>query len=212
VPTFACAYCHEPLSTAAYAGRDVVSAEEMRAHFAGLLANPGATPAPQPVFVNTRTEPRPCVHCGAALQVPLDMRAKTVACPACGRTEPVARYLSDAQRLLLDAQQQIAGNQALARLRAEGVPCSRCGARTPVTEQAAVQVICQYCKAPILLSEHVDTSAVARSRLRLGVDQLRASIAEQERKQKRLGLIITAVVLTCVGLALVVVLVAQAVH
>jgi hypothetical protein len=88
VPTFTCAFCQQTLSTAAYAGKDVVSAEQMRAHFAGLMANPLATPAPSVQFTNTRTEPRPCVHCGVALQVPLDMRTKVVACSACGRTEP----------------------------------------------------------------------------------------------------------------------------
>jgi hypothetical protein len=210
VPTFACAFCHETLSTAAYAGSDVVSAEQMRAHFAGLMDNRGAPQAPQVQFTNTRTEPRPCVHCGVVLQVPLDMRAKTVACAACGRTEPVTRYFSDGQRMMLDAQRQISGNQALARLRAQGVPCGQCGARNPVTEEAAVQVICQYCRAPILLSDHVDTSAVARSRLRMGVDQLRAGIADRERQQKRLNVIITVAVFACIGLALVVFLVLQA--
>jgi hypothetical protein len=121
----------------------------------------------------------------------------------------VTRYLSDMQRVALDAQRQIAGNQALARLRAEGVPCGQCGARNPVTEDAAVQIICQYCRAPILLSDHVDTSAVARSRLRLGVDRLRASMAEDERKQKRINLIIAVVVVAGVSIALVLVFVFQ---
>jgi hypothetical protein len=50
--------------------------------------------------------------------------------------------LTDAQRMMLDAQRQMAGNQALAKLRAEGVPCGTCGALNPVADPAAVQVVC----------------------------------------------------------------------
>lgn len=203
VPTFQCAYCHEQLSTAAHAGRDVVSAEEMRVHLAGLMTHPRAAgPAPRFEFTNTRTHPAACVHCGAALLVPLDMRAKTVECPGCRRVEAVTRYVSDAQRMMLDMQAQISANQALSRLRAEGVPCSRCGAKNPVTEEAAVQIVCRFCGAPILLSDHVDTSAVARSRMKLGVNQVRERIAEGERKQKRNAVIILVCVLAGVGIVL----------
>jgi DNA-directed RNA polymerase subunit RPC12/RpoP len=202
VPTFQCAYCHEQLSTAAYAGRDVVSAEEMRVHLAGLMTNPRAAgPAPRVAFTNTRTHPATCVHCHAALLVPLDMRAKTVECPGCRRVEPVTRYVSDAQRMMLDMQRQIAANQELARLRTDGVPCSRCGAKNPVTEEAAVQIICRFCGAPVLLSDHVDTSAVARSRMKLGLNQMRERMADDERKQRRNAVIIVVLVLSGISLA-----------
>jgi DNA-directed RNA polymerase subunit RPC12/RpoP len=201
-PAFECAYCHAQLSTAAYAGKDVVSAEQMRAQ----MTNPrAAQPATPHAFINTRTQAAPCVHCGVVLQVPLDMRAKTVDCPACKRVEPVQRYFADGQRLMLDMQRQIAGNQALARLGTDGVPCSRCGGLNPVTEAAAVQVVCRYCGAPILLSDHVDTSAVARSRLKLGIQEMRGAMTEQQRKQKRLNLIITGVVFGGIALVLLVV-------
>jgi hypothetical protein len=71
------------------------------------------------------------------------------------------------------------------------VPCHACGARNAITDVAAVQVVCTSCGAAILLSDHVSADAVARSRLKQGVAELRAGIADQEKRAVRRNLIIT---------------------
>lgn len=78
------------------------------------------------------TREMPCVHCRTPLAVPLDVTVSRVTCGACGRVEPVARYIGDAERLAIDMQRQQEGNAAMAALLAKGVTCERCGAPDPV--------------------------------------------------------------------------------
>ena len=64
----------------------------MRVHLAGVMTgHRPAGPAPPFDFVYTRTHPASCVHCGAAVLVPLDMRTKSFECPGCRRVEAVTR-------------------------------------------------------------------------------------------------------------------------
>jgi hypothetical protein len=201
VPTFQCAYCHEQLSTAAYAGqgRRVGGGDARAPRRRDDGPSPGRTGAalrfrqhedtPGVVRALRRGGPRAARHAYEVLRVPR--------LSACRGGDPL---LSDGQRMMLDMQAQVPGNQTLARLRAEGVPCSRCGAKNPVTDEAAVQIVCRFCGAPILLSDSVDTSAVARSRLKLGMNQMFQMVEDDERKQKRNTVIIIVCVITGISI------------
>jgi DNA-directed RNA polymerase subunit RPC12/RpoP len=210
VPSFRCAYCGVELATSAYVGREIASAEAMRQHFQAIAKDPREamqSPAPRLEGGNRETRESRCRRCGAPVQVPLDLHARAVACGACGHTDGIAVHVSDKERFFLDMQRQMEGNKALARLRAEGVPCHACGARNPVTDVAAVQVVCKSCGAAILLSEHVPADAVARSRLKLGVSELRAGIAAQQKRAAKVNVIVTLSVFGAFALAAVVAIV-----
>jgi DNA-directed RNA polymerase subunit RPC12/RpoP len=205
VPSFRCAYCGAELATSAYVGKDIASAEQVREHFRAIVADPrhvAQTPMPRFESTNAATRASTCRHCGAPVAVPLDLRAKTFECPACKKTDYVTAHVSDKERFALDMQRQMAGNQALAQLRAAGVPCQACGARNAIVDPAAVQVVCTSCGAAILVSDHVASDAVARSRLKQGLVEMRAGLAESQKRQARTNVIIVVVVVVAVAIIL----------
>lgn len=176
VPSFACAFCHAVLETAAYAGQAAVSADALLGYVGAALESGVGAPESAPRFEGGSTSPRAasCRHCAAPVEVPLDVSVRELSCAGCGRRQPVSDYVSDEERFALDMQRQVAGNEALVRLRAEGVPCGKCGAKSAVPDDGSVQLVCPYCGATILLSDHVDASAVARARLKHGVYAVRS--------------------------------------
>lgn len=206
VPSFACAYCRAQLTTASYAGAAAVSADALMGHLGQVVrdrtpAHEAVANAPRFQGGSTETRPAKCLHCAAAVMVPLDLTVREFTCPACGRAELVNRYLSDAERFTLDMQRQVAGNEALKRLRAEGVSCSRCGGKNPVPDDGAVQIPCQFCRATILLSDHVDASAVARARLKHGVYAMRDAMIQQQAATNRKT---TIIIVGAIGLVFVI--------
>ncbi len=161
----------------------------------------GVKQRPVPRFEHSgasRTRAGQCKLCGADVQVPLDLATHAFECPGCGKTEPVNAYISDTERLGLDMARQLAGNQALAELRADGVPCGQCGGHNAVPDDGSVQVLCQFCGATVLLSDHVDADAVARARLKRGVNEMRAALkiaqAEREKSVRRLLVVMMVIV------------------
>ena len=202
VASFRCAYCGAELATAAYVGRDIASAEGMREHMRAIVADPHhlrQRPMPRFESGNAATRPSTCRFCHGPVAVPLDLRSKTFECPTCRRTDAVEAHVQGKERFFLDMQRQMEGNQALARLRAEGVACHACGARNPVVDPAAVQVVCSHCRAVILLADHVPSDAVARARLKLGIAELRAGLAERQKRQARITAIIVVAVVAVVA-------------
>jgi hypothetical protein len=129
------------------------------------------------------------------------LRIKTFECPTCRRTEFVNAYISDGERMALDVKRQMAGNAALKQLRADGVPCHRCGAKNPVHDPTAVQIVCAYCRAAILLSDHVAADAIARARLKEGLYGMMDDLQRGQKERDRRVLI---GVLVGVGVALAV--------
>lgn len=213
VASFACAYCKATLQTAMYAGASAVSADALLGHIEGVMAAPPgggealrAAIAASPRFHQGDDGQRlmPCKGCNAETAVPLDVTVSRFACARCARVWPVAAYISDAERLALDMARQQAGNEALARLYAEGLTCHRCGGHNTLVDDGAVQHPCRYCGAALLLAEAVDASAVARRRLKHGVfaqiDQARAQQAEAERRNTRLALGVAGAVIAVLGL------------
>ncbi|MCC7540069.1 MAG: hypothetical protein IT379_27875 [Deltaproteobacteria bacterium] len=200
VPSFACAFCHATLETAAFAGRAAVSADALIGHMQAAVADPArvmdaARSAPRFEGGSAESRPSACKHCGAAVAVPLDLHVRELTCAACGRTQPVSAHVSDEERFALDMARQVAGNEALKRLKAEGVPCTKCGARNPVPDDGSVQLVCRFCGAAVLLSDHVDASAVARQRLKHGVYEMRdALMAKQARRQRTTTIVVVAIV------------------
>jgi DNA-directed RNA polymerase subunit RPC12/RpoP len=185
-PRFECQYCHTVLETVAYAGLGAVRAEEMRAVLDGIARGEVPTSTPQRlVHGGDGTRDLPCVHCKATLAVPLHIETSTVTCAACGRVEPVNRYISDAERLEIDMQRQIAGNAAVAELVRNGIPCDRCGAPNQVPEPIPVQVVCSACSHAILLSGHVPADAVDRARLKHSALALRDAIQVKAKTANR---------------------------
>ena len=185
-PAFQCRHCGQTLSTAAYAGQSAVAADQLRAHLLGVVADPRAAMqnaggAPRFRMENAATQAGRCVHCGGPIAVPLNLHAKTVDCPGCRRTQPITTYISDKDRFMKDMVRQLEGNAALRQLRAAGVPCPKCGASNPVPD------------------------AVARARMKHGLQGFREALADRARRQARLNLVIVAVV---VGVATVGALVA----
>ena len=136
--------------------------------------------------------------------MPLDLRAKTVHCQGCGSTQPVAAYISDRDCFAMDMARQVAGNQALKQLRAEGVTCPQCGAKNAVPDDGSVQVPCAYCRTPILLSAFVPADAVARSRLKHGLGDFRHAVELKAKEQARRNLIIVLVVVGVVTAGIIV--------
>src|SRR5690606_20596512 len=102
--------------------------------------------------------PAKCHHCGGAVAVPLDLQVNILHCAACGRAQRVTDYISNNERFRLDMARQLAGNQALLRLQAEGVDCPSCGGKNAVLDDGSMQVTCRFCATPILLSAFVDAS------------------------------------------------------
>jgi hypothetical protein len=101
-----------------------------------------------------------------------------------------------------EIQRQIAGNQALAKLRAEGVPCHRCGARNPILDPTAVQVVCAHCRSVILLSDHVGEDALARARMKQGIVELRAGIAAETKRRDRRALVVALVIVVAMAVVI----------
>lgn len=206
VPTFACRFCHAVLETRRFAGSAASSADALLGHMQAAIAQPpadvlasiDAAPRFQGGGGNTRAER--CKECGADVAVPLDVEVHTFSCGGCGREQRVDRYVSDRERFELDMQRQVAGNEALKRLEAEGVPCGRCGGHNQVPADGSVQFVCRYCGSAILLSEHVDATAVARQRLAKGVFAMRDDLIRQqeERDRKVKGVVLAVVALVVV--------------
>jgi hypothetical protein len=212
VPTFRCTFCGVELATATYAGRAAVSADALIGHVSAAVAQPAgaaaAASAPRFEGGDRSTRAASCRRCGGGVEVPLDLRVHELTCESCGQTQPVRDYISDKERFALDMARQVAGNQALLRLQAEGVPCGRCGGKNAVPDDGSVQVQCRFCSAPILLSDHVDDTAIARQRLKHGMYELRDELRRsQERRQRHTTRVILVLVgLIVVGVLLVVVL------
>ncbi|MBX3227028.1 MAG: hypothetical protein KIT84_41275 [Labilithrix sp.] len=198
VPSFACQYCRAQLVTAAYAGAAAVSADALLGHVGAAMRGERTDAAPR--FEGSRsaaTRAAECRHCRAPVAVPLDVTVHTFRCAPCGREQRVNEYVSDGERLAIDLGRQVAGNDALARLRAEGVECSRCGGKNAVPDDGSVQIVCQFCKAAVLLSDHVDASAVARARLKHGIHAARGEIVHKRTARDKL-IIIGAVIAAAV--------------
>jgi hypothetical protein len=198
IPVFTCNFCRAELRTASYAGAAAVSADALLGHVRAVIG--GATPVTSAAATAPRfqggsplTRAAECHHCRAPVDVPLDLRARELTCTRCGRTQPVNQYISDEERFALDMQRQVAGNEAFARLRAEGVPCGKCGAQNSVPDDGSIQLTCKFCRATILLSDYVDASAIARARLKHGVfairDEARRKQAERDKVVKKVVVI-----------------------
>ncbi|MGE0792421.1 MAG: hypothetical protein AB7S26_42495 [Sandaracinaceae bacterium] len=202
VPTFACQYCRAELRTIDYAGEGAVRVDEMRAYFEDVRKRPydldQVASAPKLVHGGDATRTMPCVHCGAALEVPLNVTVPKVTCTACGREEFVHRYINDGERLKIDMARQVAGNRAVERLLAEGVPCPKCGAQNTVPTPVPVQIACASCKHTILLGQLVPADAVDRARLRASVlkmkDDLHADFERRQGNERLVAIVIIAIV------------------
>ncbi|MBX3275348.1 MAG: hypothetical protein KF729_34095 [Sandaracinaceae bacterium] len=209
VPTFACAFCHGTLSTAAHAGEAAVSADALVGHIERLAADPKAAMAnldesvrSAPRFEGGSREHREgtCVHCRAPVAVPLDLAVRELTCGACGRAQFVREHISDEERFRLDMARQVAGNEAYERLLAEGLACPKCGGHNPVPDDGSVQLICKFCRAAILLSDHVDESAIARHRLKHGVYAVRDELMRQQQgRQRTIGIAVAVIVVVVLG-------------
>lgn len=209
VPTFTCQYCHTVLQTVAYAGLGAVRADAMKSALAAAARGEAPSEAPQPlVHGGTGSRTMACVHCRASLDVPLAVTVPRVTCGQCGKTEPVSRYISDAERLALDMQRQQAGNAAMAALLQKGIDCDRCGAPNAVPQPVPVQVICTACQHPILLAGRVAADAVDRARLRESVLAMRDAMQTKATDAKRINLYVTLGVFALIVVIAVVALVA----
>lgn len=193
-PTFACSFCRASLVTAEHAGVAATSTDAMLGHLREVASGGDAEgrSAPRLELGSSESREAPCVGCGASVAVPLALSARHVTCRACGKTAPVAAYVSDVERLKLEAARVLAGNAALARLEAEGVACTSCGGANEVPTNGAVQLDCRYCGATILLGGHVDATAVARRRLVLGARGHAGGFPAAERARNRTILTIVA--------------------
>ncbi len=193
VSSFECQFCRAPLDTRAHAGAQAVTADHLASHLRGLAARADEAvrepydPRAAPVFEdhNTATRAATCTACGAGVAVPLDLRVHQFSCAACGRQHRVADYVSDQERLELDMARQVAGNEALRRLQAEGVACTKCGGKNEVPSDGSVQLACRFCGASILLSDHADAGAVARARLKDAVFEVREELMFKEMERQR---------------------------
>lgn len=191
IPTFGCAFCKATLDTASYAGRAAVSADALVGHMQVAIASPmplseKIANAPRFEGGSRATRGEPCKRCGQALAVPLDVEIHQVTCAACGVTQNIREYISDQERFELDMQRQVAGNEALKRLQAEGAPCTQCGGKNPVPTDGSVQFVCTFCGATVLLSEHVDATAVARQRLKHGVFAMKDELIAKQKQRDRM--------------------------
>lgn len=206
VPSFSCAFCHQTLRTVDYAGEQTRAAAEMNAFFQRAVDRPhDLGTAPKLVTANRdATRPSRCRRCGAEISVSLDLRVHQVQCAACGHTDAVSAHISDAERMQLDMQRQVEGNDAYRRLIAEGVACERCGGKNDVPSDGAVQIVCRFCAQPILLRDHVDEDALARRQLRNAALAMRDGLqAKQKATDKRVAIIILALVAAVVVVGVV---------
>jgi len=150
-----------------------------------------------------------CGACGAELSTAAFAGASAVSADAlvghvraavAGRADPAATPRFDGGGSggpgAFDPAGQIAGNQALARLRAEGVRCGGCGGLNPVPDDGSVQVVCRFCGAAVLLADHVDPAAVGRDRLKHGIFAFRDEVIRQQEARDRL---VRNVILAAVG-------------
>jgi hypothetical protein len=192
-PEFQCDFCAARLATANYAGHAAVSADALLGHMRRVVANPPSDAraaiqhAPRFEGGDTTSRAAACRHCGGAVAVPLALHVHTFSCAACGKVQRVAEYISDRDRFELDMKRQVAGNEALLQLQAEGIVCSSCGGKNQVPSDGSVQLSCAFCGTAILLSAYVDASAVARQRLKHGVFRMREEmLREHETRQRHL--------------------------
>jgi hypothetical protein len=171
-------------------GEAVVSADAfvtgLEAVFAGkastLAAPRDARPSP--------SRAGQCLRCKRPIEVTMDLRIHQLTCAECGCVQPVAAHVSDVERMQIDQQRQIAENEALKALRAEGTSCPGCGGHVPVGA-TGVQATCGFCGAVVVLSGLVGEDALARERLGTGV---RAAIDEARSRQERRSSWVTALV------------------
>lgn len=211
IPSFSCGFCKATLQTAAYAGAGAVSADALVAHMRQQIASPPAdlreAIASAPKFRGESKDfnPSQCVSCKAPVQVPLDLTAKQLRCGSCGHEQWITQHISDGERFQLDMQRQVAGNEALKAIERDGVPCTKCGGRNEVPKDGSVQIACRFCGATVLLADHVDASAVARSRLKHNVFAMRDELMQQqkERDRKVTIIIVALVALVIAGVGVV---------
>jgi hypothetical protein len=207
IATFQCTYCHGELSTAKYAGVGAVRVDEMGAYLDAVL-DAGTVEghvAPKLVHGTAGFREHPCAGCKAPLQVPLDVTINKVTCGACGRVDPVNRYVDDVERLNIDMARQQAGNDELKRLIAEGVKCRKCNAHNAVGEPIEVQQTCTSCGGVILLSDFVPADAVDRARLKAAVFGIRdRAMAKQASSGRRQAIMIIGLILAIAAIATIV--------
>jgi hypothetical protein len=189
------------LSTAAYAGNTQVSADAFLGHLGHVLGSDPRTAAVRahegPRFQggSTATRDAPCRHCQATLTLSMDLEVRTTTCGGCGRVQSIDDYIPNEERFALDMARQVAGNDALKVILAAGVPCGKCGGQNPVPDDGRVQVVCQFCGTTILLSDHVDATAIARRRLKHGVLGMKETVLrEHAARQRRLRWVVGGVV------------------
>ena len=187
--TFTCVSCHQELRTAELADGASRSVDALVGWMNEAVAKPfdpaSIATAPKLEDESTAVRPMPCLKCGQTVDVPLDLTAKQVRCEACDRTWPVSAYIDDAERLRLDMARQVAENEALKRLVAEGLDCPSCGAHNDVPDDHRVQLTCTHCGATVRLSDHVEAGAVARRRLKHGVFAMRDELVARQEAAKR---------------------------
>lgn len=209
VPTFQCAFCQTSLPTAKFAGAAAVSADALVGFIGTLAEDPRAAMAnihEAPRFDGGSRELRAmtCMRCSASVQVPLDLQVREFACEGCGVTQAIDDYIPHEERFRLDMERQVAGNEALRRIQADGVPCGRCGGQNAVPDDGSVQFTCSFCQAVILLSDHADASAVARQRMKHGSRAVRAELQRQHEAQVDRSRRIAAAIVVVVVLAILV--------
>lgn len=196
-PSFACAFCGKTLETASFAGDAAVSADALGAY---LRTGPdNARPLMEyireaPAFQGNSREMRDaqCRRCQAPVKVPMDVTVHTFSCGACGVEQRINEYISDQARFEADMARQTAGNAELKRIRAQGLDCPKCGGHNEVPAEASVQFACRFCSAVVLLSDHVDETAIARHRLAGQVFAMRDQMMAQQEVRKRREVMIIA--------------------
>jgi hypothetical protein len=178
---------------------------------AGTCTRCGAT-TPLPGDLTTPTFP--CAYCGAVLSTAAVAGASVVSAdrfvghlqgaianPSAYRPGEAPRFdngnlprqpgVSSQDQFVQEMARQLAGNQALARLRAEGVTCPQCGGHNAVPDDGSVQVICVHCKSAIVLSSLVPADAIARSRLKRAMHGMRGQAAAAGKKRDQAILLTT---------------------
>ena len=194
-----------------HAGVAAVSADALLGHVRAAMALPtvdaaieASRSAPRFQETNPATRAAQCLKCARPVEVPLDLYQHHFTCPGCHAVEPVNAYVSDKERLDLDMARQVAGNEAYRRLLAEGVACGRCGGANAVPDDGSVQLICSFCGAAVLLSDHVDAGAVARHRLKHGAFARRDEALRANAAHTRKGNTVVAVVVALIFVGVVV--------
>ncbi|MCA9490085.1 MAG: hypothetical protein KC621_09180 [Myxococcales bacterium] len=119
-----------------------------------------------------------------AVRKPFDP-ASIASAPKLEDDGPAAGTFDDAERLQLDLARQVAENDALKQLVADGLDCPSCGAHNDVADDHRVQLTCTHCGATVRLSDHVAAGAVARRRLAHGVFAMRDELVAKQEAAKR---------------------------